>query len=84
MEVTVVTNEKEVVELDFSEKEVASALLPVLRDMGVDAYTYDPHPLKPGFRLHVESKDAMKDTKAALKKLDSQWKAFSKDLKKAL
>ena len=51
MDVSVITHEKGVLELEFSEKEIASALLPIFRDMGVDAYTYDPHPLKPGSSL---------------------------------
>lgn len=80
MEIEFVTKEKDVVELEFVDKDVPVALAAVLSEMGVDAYTYDPHPLTPGFRLHVESKDALADLKKAVKGLDKQWSEFTKDI----
>ena len=80
MNIEFVKKEKDSIELELSEKEPALALLAVLQDNGVDAYTHDPHPLKAGFRLHVESKDALKDLRNAVGDLEKQWGKFSKEL----
>jgi hypothetical protein len=78
MEYIFIEKKKGVVELEFDEKEVPVALSGVLLRNGVDAYWYDPHPLKPGFRLHLEADDAMGELKKAVKGLDSEWSAFKK------
>jgi hypothetical protein len=73
-----IEKKKGIVELEFNEKEVPVALSSVLLDRGVDAYWYEPHPLKPGFRLHVEADDAMGELKKAVSSLDSEWSQFWK------
>ncbi|HHQ44924.1 MAG TPA: hypothetical protein ENN13_02165 [Candidatus Altiarchaeales archaeon] len=78
MDVRFIKKEKDVVEIEFSEKEVPQALISILNEMGVDAYTYEPHPLMPGFRLHIESDDALADFQKALKRLGGDWSDFSK------
>jgi DNA-directed RNA polymerase subunit L len=71
MEVNVVVKKKDELELEFTEKEVPIALVSVLQDAGVDAYWYEPHPLKEGFRIHVSGESAMEDVKKAIKNLES-------------
>ncbi len=84
MDVSFITNEKDVVEIEFSEKELAVALVEILGEMGVDSYTYEPHPLQKGYRIHVESSDAMGDFSKALKKLDKSWSELSKAIEEKL
>ncbi|MBD3261484.1 MAG: hypothetical protein GF334_07350 [Candidatus Altiarchaeales archaeon] len=78
MQVEIIKDVKEGFEVEFDNKEVATALSAILTKEGVDAYTYDPHPLKPGFRLRIEDKNAKKQFKSALKKLDKSWSELSK------
>ena len=78
MEFKFISKRKGVVELEFDETEVPVALSGVLLRSGVDAYWYDPHPLKPGFRLHVEAEDALGELKKAVSGLDSEWVQFRK------
>jgi len=78
MEFKFVERKKGVVELEFSEKEVAIALSSVLLRNDVDAYWYEPHPLLHGFRLHVEAEDAFGELKKAVSGLDSEWSEFRK------
>ena len=78
MDVKVVVEEDKVFEIEFSEKELPVALLPVLRDSGVEVYTYEPHPLKPGFRLHIEAANPRRELEKALKSLDRKWAEFGK------
>jgi len=78
MEVSIVEKTKGMMEIEFSEKEVAISLVGALLKEGVDAYWYDPHPLMPGFRVHV---DAAKP-EAAVKKATTTMKKAWTDLKK--
>ncbi len=84
MEFKFVERKKGSVEIEFDEKEVAIALEGVLVDNGVDAYTYEPHPLKEGFRLHVEAKDAKAELKKAVTQLGKEWGAFKKAVESKL
>lgn len=78
MEFKFVEKKKEVVELEFDEKEVPVALVGVLLNNDVDAYWYEPHPLIPGFRIHIEADDAQAELKKAVKALGSEWSEFKK------
>ncbi|HDH41254.1 MAG TPA: hypothetical protein ENG12_02460 [Candidatus Altiarchaeales archaeon] len=81
MEIKFIQKKKGVVELEFDDKTLPNALVGVLSEMGVDAYVYDPHPLIPGYRLHVEAPDAMKELKSAMNRVEKEWKEFHKLLK---
>jgi hypothetical protein len=78
MEFKFTEKKKDTVELEFDEKETPLALTGILSRNGVDAYWYEPHPLKVGFRLHLEADDAMAELKKAIKDLDSEWGQFKK------
>jgi hypothetical protein len=78
MEVKFIEKKKDVVELEFDEKEIALALAGVLLRSEVDAYWYEPHPLKPGFRLHIDAHDAPAELKKAVSALDAEWGSFRK------
>jgi len=53
--------------------------LGVLQANKVDAYAYEPHPLLPGYRLHIEAKDPLKELNSAIKTVEADWKAFQKE-----
>jgi len=78
MEFKIVEKKKDALELEFDEKEIPLALSGVLLQSGVDAYWYEPHPLKIGFRLHIDADDAMAELKKAVTSLDSEWSQFRK------
>ena len=80
MEFEVVEKNKDSMEISFNEKGIAVALVGALLDNGVDAYWYEPHPLKPVFMLHLDADDAAKELKKAVKDLDQAWSDFSKEL----
>ena len=75
---------KDSVEIEFTEKEVPLALVGALLKNGVDAYWYEPHPLKKQFRIHVDSPKPLDDVKKALKTLDGDWAEFKKALEAKL
>ena len=83
MEMNVVKEEPGMLELEFEGKEVALAILSVFKAKKVDAYVYEPHPLKPGFRLHIESKNPRKEVEAAAKSIDKQLSSLSKKIDSA-
>ena len=78
MEFRFVEKKKDVIELEFDEKETPMALVGVLSENGVDAYGYEPHPLIPGFRVRIEADDAKAELKKAVDSLDTQWSQFKK------
>ena len=78
MDFKFVKKKKGEVEVEFDEKEVAVALVSELSKNNVDAYTYEPHPLKAGFVLHVESDNAMADLKKAVDGLGKDWSQLQK------
>jgi DNA-directed RNA polymerase subunit L len=78
MEFKFVEQKKDVIELEFDEKETPMALVGVLSNSGVDAYGYEPHPLIKGFRVHIEADDAKAELKKAVDSLDTQWSQFKK------
>ena len=84
MDVSFIEKKKGVLELEFDNKTLPNALAGALTDMGVDAYVYEPHPLKVGFRLHLEAADAMKELKSAVDSVEKDWKALGKLVKKAI
>ncbi|RLI92512.1 MAG: hypothetical protein DRO89_02005 [Candidatus Altiarchaeales archaeon] len=81
MEIKFIQKKKGVIELEFDDKTLPNALVGVLSERGIDAYVYDPHPLMPGYRLHVEAPDAMKELKSALNQVEKKWKSFHKLVK---
>ena len=84
MEFKFVEKKKDYVELEFDEKEVPLALVGMLIQNDVDAYWYQPHPLKKGFRVHIDGEDAQKDLKKAVATLDGEWNQFKKALEAKL
>ena len=78
MEFKVIEKKKNLVEIEFDEKDIAIALVGVLSNNGVDAYTYEPHPLIRGFRAHIEADDAMGELKKAISGMGSDWTQFRK------
>ncbi|MFH0862484.1 MAG: hypothetical protein V1875_05570 [Candidatus Altiarchaeota archaeon] len=78
MEFKFVEKKKDTLELEFDEKEIPLALSGVLLQNGIDAYWYEPHPLKTGFRLHIDADDAMAELKKAVTALDLEWSQFRK------
>ncbi len=68
------------VELEFDDKILPNLLRADLIRHEVDSYCYDPHPLLPGYRLHVDAKDAIKEIKGSLKRVEKDWKDFGKAL----
>jgi len=84
MEIKFIQKKKGVIELEFDDKILPNALVGVLSEKDIDAYAYDPHPLIPSYRLHVEAPDAMKELKSALKQVEREWKEFHKLLKEEI
>ena len=78
MEFKFVEKKKGIVEVEFYEKEIPVCLASTLVKNGVDAYWYEPHPLMPGVRLHIEADDALGEFKGAVKDLTSEWDSFKK------
>ena len=78
MEFKFVEKKKDVIELEFDEKELPIAITAILLKNDVDAYWYEPHPLKVGFRLHIEADEAMAELKKAVSGLDAEWGGFHK------
>ena len=78
MEFKFVEKKKGVVEVEFNEKDIPICLASTLVKNGVDAYWYEPHPLMPGVRLHIEAEDAMKEFKGAVSDLTKEWDSFRK------
>lgn len=84
MAITILENKKDDLELEFDGKELPNALLDVLLKKGVDAYAYDPHPLLPGYRLHIRDKNPKNRLKDSLKIVDKEWNDFGNQLLKGL
>ncbi|MBU0761902.1 MAG: hypothetical protein KKD39_02660 [Candidatus Altiarchaeota archaeon] len=84
MDVKVVEKKKDSVEIEFTEKEIPIALVGVLQNAGVDAYWHEPHPLKQGFRIHVDSQNPMDEVKKAVKTLDSDVESLKKAIEEKL
>jgi DNA-directed RNA polymerase subunit L len=73
-----IEKKKNILELEFDEKEIPVMLVHELTNKGVDAYYYEPHPLLTGFRVHIEAKDALSELKSAVKALDKDWSELKK------
>jgi DNA-directed RNA polymerase subunit L len=78
MEFKIVEKKKDKVEVEMDDKDLGMALVGALLGNGVDAYGYEPHPLKKGFRVHVASDDAPAQLKKAASSLGSDWSEFKK------
>ena len=78
MEFKFIEKKKDVVEVEFDEKEIPICLASTLVRNGVDAYWYEPHPLLVGIRLHIQDDDAMGVFKTAVKDLSKEWDGFKK------
>lgn len=78
MTIKFIEKKKESVEMEFDDKVLPNLLRTNLIEHGVDSYCYDPHPLLPGYRLHVDAKDALKEIKGSVKRLEKDWKDFAK------
>ena len=69
---------------EISSRELPEVLKIRLAKRGVDAYTYEPHPLIPGYRLNVSGKNSKKELKKALEDTKKEWNKFGKLLQKKL
>jgi len=78
MTIKFVEKKKESVEVEFDDKVLPNLLRTDLIEHDVDSYCYDPHPLLPGYRLHVDAKDVMKEIKGSLTRVEKEWKDFAK------
>jgi DNA-directed RNA polymerase subunit L len=79
MKVSIMEKKDNLLDIEFDDKVLPNALLGVLMANKVDAYAYEPHPLIPGYRLHIEAKDPMKELNTAIKTVEADWKAFQKE-----
>lgn len=77
-----IEKKKDSIEMEFDDKVLPNLMRTDLIEHGVDSYCYDPHPLLPGYRLHVDAKDAMKEIKDSVKRVEKDWKDFGKAVTK--
>ncbi|MEA1924474.1 MAG: hypothetical protein U9M95_01245 [Candidatus Altiarchaeota archaeon] len=85
MEVTLIQDDKENLEIEINDSLLPNVLATRLARNRIDSYFYNPHPLLPGYRVHIESKDGKEDLKKAINDLEKDIgelsKLFSKELK---
>ncbi|MFH1297367.1 MAG: hypothetical protein ABIJ04_08865 [Bacteroidota bacterium] len=74
MEYKIIEDKDDIFEVEFDDKVIPTVLSSELKSMGVDAYSYTPHPLLTGTRLHIDGKNPMKAFEKALKKVEKDWK----------
>ncbi|MFH0861354.1 MAG: hypothetical protein V1921_09150 [Candidatus Altiarchaeota archaeon] len=74
MECKIIENEKNKLVIESDDKTLLSVLSSELKSMGVDAYSYDPHPLIKGYRLSIEASNPSAVLKKAMKKAGADWK----------
>ncbi|MFC2154087.1 hypothetical protein ACFLRC_01210 [Candidatus Altiarchaeota archaeon] len=84
MDFKVIEKKKNVIEIEFEDKLMPNTLLAELIKRKVDAYTFQKHPLLPGYCLHIEAKDAGKELKSAVLALEKDWKALKGAVEKAV
>jgi len=82
MTIKFIEKKKESVEVEFDDKVLPNLMRADLIEHGVDSYCYDPHPLLPGYRLHTNAKDAVKEIKGSLTRVEKDWKDFGKTVTK--
>ena len=82
MTIKFVEKKKGSIEVEFDDKVLPNLMRTDLIEHDVDSYCYDPHPLLPGYRLHVDAKDTMKEIKDSLKRVEKDWKDFGKAVTK--
>jgi DNA-directed RNA polymerase subunit L len=80
MKVSILENKGGVLEIECDDKLLPNTLLAALIKNKVDAYTYEPHPLIPAYRLHIEAGNPMKELQAALKAVEGDWDKLQKEL----
>jgi len=80
MTVKFIEKKKDSIELEFDDKVLPNIIRTDLVEHRVDSHCYDPHPLVPGYRLHVDAKDAMKELKGSVRRVEKDWNEFSKAL----
>ena len=81
MKVTILEKKDGLLEIEFEDKVLPQALLSVLMKNKVDAYTFEPHPLLPGYRLHIEADKPEKELEKAIKTVEEDWEKFGKELR---
>jgi len=84
MEVNILIEKEDELELELDNKSIANLLRAELIAMGVDAYTYEPHPLLPGYRLHIKAPKARDKFIEAVERADKNWKKLHKMVEEAL
>jgi DNA-directed RNA polymerase subunit L len=80
MKASILEKKDGVLEIEFDDKLLPNTLLAALIKNKVDAYTYEPHPLIPAYRLHIDADHPMKELQAALKAVEGDWEKFEKEL----
>ncbi|OYT54793.1 MAG: hypothetical protein B6U72_01625 [Candidatus Altiarchaeales archaeon ex4484_2] len=85
MDVAIIEDDKEKLEIEINDSTLPNALATRLARNRIDAYFYNPHPLLPGYRIHIESKNGKEDLKKAINDLKGDieeiYNLFSKELK---
>lgn len=84
MKVSIVEKKDGVLEVEFDDKLLPNTLLAALIKNKVDAYTYEPHPLLPAYRLHIDADNPMKELHASIKAVEADWEKFGKELSSKL
>ncbi len=67
MDVKIIKNKKDSLEIEIDDNIILPVIADTLIKNGVDAYFYNPHPLLPGFRLHIDSDKPIGTLKNAIK-----------------
>jgi len=85
MDVTVVEENEGVLEFEVNDSVLPNVLASKMAKNNVDAFFYRPHPLLPGYRVHIESSNPRKDLSKAVGDVESDLKEltalFNKSLK---
>jgi len=80
MEYKVVEKGKGFLEIELDDKTTAGVLVSELNDSGVDAASFEPHPLFVGTRIRINAKDGEKALKAAITSLEKKITSLKKSV----
>jgi len=78
MNFKIIENKKNSLEIEFDDKGLPNMLLMALNENGVDAYTYEPHPLLQGYMLHIDAENPAKEFKKAVADVSKKWGELEK------
>lgn len=84
MKFTLIEKTDEDLEIEVDDKELPNLVRKKLIEKGVDAYTYCKHPLICGERIHVHSKNPVKDLESSLAEIKSDLTEWKKEMHKKI